>query len=401
MTKQRKKRINAAGSVTGQVSVLLLIAPVVALVALGLVMLGSTGGFSAESGSDLYFNVKRQILWLSVGGCACCGLTMIDYHLFEKFRVPLFVLSVVLLAACFVPFIGERVNGASRWISGKAIGLDFLRFQPSELGKLCAIVFLAAWYHRRDKDEAAEFGEGFFRPLLLIGLLVLLIGAEVDLGSAALVVAVSVAVMFVAGVGMKYLSVMAGAGLAGLALMIYLIPNRTARLVAFLDLEAHKTDIGMQQWRALLALGSGGLEGLGLGLGRQKMAYLPFAHTDFIFPIIGEELGIYYTLGVVLCFALILAAGYVIALYAPDRFGRLLAFGLTTAIVLQAALNIAVTTGTLPNKGLPLPFVSYGGSNLLFCLASLGIILNIYRQGTNLSASSTPRISKSKVTPRL
>ena len=134
--------------------------------------------------------------------------------------------------------------------------------------------------------------------------------------------------------------------------MIALIPNRTARFVAFLDLEAHQRDIGMQQWRGLLALGSGGADGLGLGLGRQKMAYLPFAHTDFIFPIIGEELGVYYTLGVVLCFALILAAGYVIALHAPDRFGRLLAFGLTTAIVLQAALNIAVTTGTLPNKGL-------------------------------------------------
>ena len=386
---------------TGRVSVLLLLAPVVALVALGLVMLASTGAFSAESGSDLYFNVKRQVLWLCVGSGACLFLALTDYHLFEKFRVPLFVATVLLLVACFVPFIGERVNGASRWVSAKAIGLDFLRFQPSELAKLCAIVFLAAWYHRRDKEEAAEFGEGFFRPLLLIGLLVLLIGAEVDLGSAALVVAVSVSIMFVAGVGIRYLTAMAGAGLAGLGLMIAIIPNRTARFVAFLDLEAHKFDIGMQQWRGLLALGSGGAEGMGLGLGRQKMAYLPFAHTDFIFPIIGEELGVYYTLGVVLCFALILAAGYVIALHAPDRFGRLLAFGLTTAIVIQAALNIAVTTGTLPNKGLPLPFVSYGGSNLLFCLASLGIILNIYRQGTNLHAYSAPRISKSKVTPRL
>ena len=226
---------------TGRVSVLLLLAPVVALIALGLVMLGSTGAFSAESGSDLYFNVKRQVLWLGVGSCVCLFLALTDYHLLEKFRIPLFVVSVALLVACFVPFIGERVNGASRWVSAKSIGLDFLRFQPSELAKLCAIVFLAAWYHRRDKEEAAEFGEGFLRPLLLIGLIVILIGAEVDLGSAALVVAVSVSVMFVAGVGLKYLTAMAGAGIGGLALMIALLSQTGRRaFIAFLDLEAHK-----------------------------------------------------------------------------------------------------------------------------------------------------------------
>jgi cell division protein FtsW len=169
-----------------------------------------------------------------------------------------------------------------------------------------------------------------------------------------------------------------------------------------MDLEAHKTGLGLQQWRAKLALGEGGLSGLGLGEGREKLMYLPFAHTDFIFPMIGEELGARATLLVVFAFVTVLIFGVLIANSAPDLFGKLLGFGIVTLISIQAALNIAVTTAVLPNKGLPLPFVSYGGSNLLFSLAGIGILLNIYRQGSSIKSDETEKLfDRCRAVPRI
>ena len=201
------------------------------------------------------------------------------------------------------------------------------------------------------------------------------------MGTAALLICASLVLLFVSGSNIKMFIATASVSVVVLSLAVWFNPNRLERFIAFLDLEAHKTGFGLQQWRAQLAMGEGGFAGLGLGEGREKLMYMPFAHTDFIFPMIGEELGARATLSVVLIFVLILVIGVSISNSAPDRFGKLLGFGLITLISLQALLNIAVTTGCLPNKGLPLPFVSYGGSNLLFCLAAVGIILNIYRQG--------------------
>jgi len=187
--------------------------------------------------------------------------------------------------------------------------------------------------------------------------------------------------MFVAGASPKYLGPMVIIGIALILIIAWHISERQGRLLAFLHPEQYEAKEGHQQWMGLIAFGSGGVEGLGLGNGRQKMLYLPYAHTDFIFPVIGEELGLRVTLAVVFCYLLIVTCGILIALNAKDRFGMLLGFGCTAIVGLQAAINLGVTTSLLPNKGLPLPFISYGGSNLFFCLVAVGILINIYRQG--------------------
>jgi cell division protein FtsW len=194
----------------------------------------------------------------------------------------------------------------------------------------------------------------------------------------------TLSVMFVAGTGLRWLVPLLLTGFAGLAFAIFTIKERLARFLAFLDPEKYKLEEGLQQWQAMLAFGAGGVSGLGLGEGRQKMLYLPYAHTDFIFPMIGEELGLRFTLLTVFCFLLILLAGVLIAMNARDRFGMLLGFGITIIITLQAAINIGVTTSLLPNKGMPLPFISYGGSNLAVSMMLVGILLNIHRQGRRL-----------------
>jgi cell division protein FtsW len=195
-----------------------------------------------------------------------------------------------------------------------------------------------------------------------------------------------------------------GSGLIGATLfgcMVRMIPNRWERIIALTDLEKHQQGVGMQQYRSVLAFGAGGVDGMGLGNGLFKMLYLPFAHTDFIFPMVGEELGLGFTLAVVLGFVIIVVCGMSISLHAPDRFGKLLGIGIVSTIAFQGLLNIGVTTAVLPNTGLPLPFVSYGGSNLVACLLGIGILLNIYRQGNHRESDNYPRIVRNKVTPRL
>jgi cell division protein FtsW len=228
-----------------------------------------------------------------------------------------------------------------------------------------------------------------------------LIITEVDLGTTALIGASALVVMFVAGTNLALLGVFSLGGIGGLLFVATHLSERMARLVAFMDPQRFKQDAGLQQMQALIAWGSGGMEGLGLGNGRQKMLYLPYAHTDFIFPIIGEELGLRFSLLVVFLFVVIIVCGTLISLHAKDRVGLLLGAGVVSLLALQAAVNIGVTTSLLPNKGLPLPFISYGGSNLAASLFGIGLLLNIYRQGvlepvdkkrTTLQMRTTPRI---------
>jgi cell division protein FtsW len=352
-----------------------LILSMMSLMAIGIVMLFSTGAYARDSHGDIYYFVKRQTMWLAVGGCALVVAALVDYRLWGRFWPWLFGLAVILLVLCFVPPIGMKVNGAWRWIN-----LGFASFQPSELAKVAALVFLAWWYQRFEA-HTREFWRGFVFPLAIVGILLALIVVEVDLGATALIGATALAVMFVAGTGLRWLLPLLGLGLAGLTYAVLNIEERTARLMAFLNPEKYQLCEGLQQWQAILAFGAGGVEGLGLGNGRQKMLYLPYAHTDFIFPMIGEELGLRFTLLTVFCFLLILLAGVLIAMNAKDRFGMLLGFGITILITLQAAINIGVTTSLLPNKGMPLPFISYGGSNLAICMFLCGILLNIHRHG--------------------
>ena len=352
-----------------------LLLAVTVLIVIGCVMLFSTSAFANERGKPSDYFIKHQATWLAIGLFLCAVVAKTDYLHWRKVAWPLYGVSAILLVLCFVPHIGMKINGAHRWLN-----LGFASFQPSEMAKLAVVVALARWFTQKD-CEPKKFIQGFLLPLCLAGGLMALIVVEVDMGSTALIGAAAVGVMFIAGTRLSFIvPIFAG----GLALMFYIahqMPERLHRILAFRDLEQFKEGAGLQQYQGLIAFGSGGVNGLGLGMGRQKMAYLPYAHTDFIFPMVGEELGLRFTLLVVFCFLVILVCGAMISLRARDRFGMLLGFGVVLLISLQAAVNIGVTTALLPNKGMPLPFISYGGSNLAFCLVCVGILINIYRRG--------------------
>lgn len=373
--------------------IFLLMFSVLGLLALGIVMLFSTSAYAGDAHGDPFHFLKRQSMWLGISAVVCVAAAMTDYHIYKKLWPLLFGGALVLLLLCFVPHIGMNINGSRRWLH-----LGPLAFQPSEIGKLAAIVFLAVWFEKFE-SRSKEFFRGFVFPLMVIGVLILPIAGEVDLGTTALIAGTTFAVMFIAGTRLPYLVSLVVIGVGGILFVAMHIKERLARMVAFLDLEKFKESVGLQQWQALISFGSGGVDGLGLGNGREKMLYLPFAHTDFIFPMIGEELGLRVTLLVVLGYSLIIICGMAIAMRARDRFGMLLGAGVVTMISLQAAVNIAVTTALMPNKGLPLPFISYGGSNLMFCLLGIGILINIYRHGgkepkplINPKAKPLPRI---------
>jgi cell division protein FtsW len=267
------------------------------------------------------------------------------------------------------------VNGAKRWVDFRVI-----TFQPSDFAKIAAIAFLARWYSKNE-EQSGTFIRGFVVPMAVTSILMALIGGEIDMGTTALIGGTMFVLMFVAGSNPKYIFPLAATGIVGIIVLAFHMKARLGRMMAFMHLQQYKDSWGLQQWQALLAFGSGGTHGLGLGNGIEKFSYLPYAHTDFIFPVIGEELGLAATLGVVFCYVVIIVFGTVIATQARDRFGMLLGMGVVVMLALQAALNIGVTTDMLPNKGLPLPFISYGGSNLVFCLLGVGILINIYRQG--------------------
>jgi len=299
------------------------------------------------------------------------------------------------LILCFVPHIGMRLNGSRRWI-----GTGGVSFQPSELAKIAVVFFLAYWFSAHEKNSAHPV-YGFVYPLVIILPLLALILAEVDLGTTALIGATAFAIMFIAGTNPVLLGGISVAGLGGILFLATQMSERMGRLAAFMDPQRFKDDAGLQQTQALIAWGSGGMDGLGLGNGRQKMLYLPYAHTDFIFPMIGEELGLRVSLLVVFLFVVVVVCGMMIALHAKDRFGLLLGCGIVSLIGLQAAVNIGVTTSLLPNKGLSLPFISYGGSNLVECLFGVGVLLSIYRQAVLEPVNKGQTALQLRVTPRI
>jgi cell division protein FtsW len=356
-------------------SAYILVMAVAVLVSIGIVVLFSTGAFAADSHGDQFRFLKKQGFWLGIGFVTAIGCALIDYHWWQKTWMVWLGASILLLALCFVHPIGLRLNGSSRWIQAGP-----LTFQPSELAKFGAIVFISWWFSRFEAVQHRLL-PGIIAPLSVVAVLLGLIASETDLGSTTLIGGTVLLMMFVAGANWRYLGLMVVAGVGGVLTLAWRISERQGRLLAFLHPDQYEKTEGHQQFMSLIAFGSGGIEGLGLGNGRQKMSYLPYAHTDFILPVIGEELGLRVTLIIVFCYLLILTAGTLIALNAKDRFGMLLGFGCTFVVGLQALVNIGVTTSLLPNKGLPLPFISYGGSNLFFCLTCVGILINIYRQG--------------------
>ena len=376
-------------------SAYILFLAVLGLLVIGIVMLFSTSAYARDSHGDVYFFIKRQAIWIGIGRVACIFAALVNYQFWQKTWWVWFTVALAALALCYIPHIGMRINGSRRWV-----GYGPITFQPSELAKIATIFFLAAGFARHEKPDGNVLSE-FIVPLVIISAPAALVLGEVDLGTTALIAATAFVVMFIAGTNPLWLGGLAFAALGGLILVATQISERMGRLSAFLHPQNYKDDAGLQQMQALIAWGSGGMDGLGLGNGRQKMLYLPYAHTDFIFPIIGEELGLRFSLLVVFLFVVIIVCGIMIALHARDRFGLLLGCGIISLLALQAAVNIGVTTSLLPNKGLPLPFISYGGSNLAACMFGVGVLVNIYRQGILESPPVKRATMNAKVTPRI
>ncbi|PWU05515.1 MAG: putative lipid II flippase FtsW [Verrucomicrobia bacterium] len=363
-------------------SVHILLIAVFGLLVLGIVMLFSTSAFAQDSHGDTYYFVKRQFVWLGIGMFCCLAGALIDYHWWEKTWAVWLGISLLLLVLCFIPNIGMKINGSWRWIN-----LRILVLQPSEITKLALVFFLAWWFSRFENHPKRLLME-FVAPAAVVSIPIVLIAKEVDLGTTFLILITIFLIMYVAGVSLRWLIPVAVGGLGSILFIALHMHERANRLLAFLHPEQYRLSEGLQQWQALIAFGSGGLQGLGLGEGRQKYLYLPYAHTDFIFAMIGEELGLVATLAVVFSYLLICLCGSLTSINAQDRFGTLLGYGLTMLVTIQAIINIGVTLSLLPNKGMPLPFISYGGSNLSVCLFAVGILINIHRMGRPLDRIS-------------
>lgn len=357
-----------------KLAVTVLVFCVAALLSLGLVMLYSSS--MADNGSRF---IKVQLLWSALGLVACVLAALLDYKLLKHLALPLLAVSVVLLALVFVKPIGVHRNGASRWLGYHKTSL----FQPSEIAKLALVVFLA-WYGERYQRQMPTWKRGIVVPSLFIAVVLGLVFCEPDRGTTILLAGVSAAMLLISGVRWRFIIPPLLLAAIGLAISLYRDPMRARRILSWWYLEENKSGVGYQAYEAMLALGSGGWTGLGLGNGRQKLGFVPEKHTDFIFSIIGEELGLLATALVIVGFILLVLCGIYIAIRAPDTFGLLLGSGISFMIGLQAFINIGVVTSALPNKGLPLPFISYGGSNLLLMLTCVGILLAIARQARDV-----------------
>jgi cell division protein FtsW len=380
----------------GQKNALFLCIGVIALVTLGLVMLTSTSVWDDQV--DGYSLVWKQARWIAIGTVGAFLASNFDYRKLAPYWIWLLSGTCVLLALCYVPGIGQEIKGESRWVRIPGV----LQFQPSEIAKIVVVLSLAAWY-AHFQTEGRTFWKGFVFPCLLLGVPVLLIFFEKDMGTSMSLGLAGVLVMFVAGTRIPYLAVSAVVALAGMAFIVMHNPERMGRVNALFALESdeYRLSDGYQQLHGLYAFANGGINGAGLGNGVEKLGYLPEAHTDFIFPAIGEELGLWFTLGSVFCFVLIVVYGIAIAMNAKDVFGRLMAMGLTSVIVIPAMLNIGVCTAVLPNTGLPLPFISYGGTNLVFTLLAVGLLVSIHRQTNFVNRSEMPVINEKKQCVRI
>ncbi len=349
---------------------------ILTLLAIGLVTIASAGVFYGETRfDDEYHFLKRQAIALVPGLLALYLGQLIDYRRWRALVIPLFVLTLVLLVLVFIPGVGAKIYGASRWIS-----IGPLSFQPSELAKLSVILYLAAWLSKQGRSRIRDLYEGLLPFLVILGALAFLILKQPDTGTLGVIFLVSLSVFFAGGAKLSHLLAIVASGFALLGVLIQVAPYRMQRFLVFLNPEHDPQGAGYHIQQALLAIGTGGIFGLGLGHSRQKFNYLPEPVTDSIFAVFAEEWGLIGALVVIGLFIGVAARGYRIARRAPDEFGKLVAVGITTWIVLQAFVNIAAITGLIPLTGIPLPFLSYGGTSLTFLLAGVGILLNISKQ---------------------
>ena len=357
-----------------------LFAATVGLALFGVVMVYSaSAAVAAEQNGTQYHYVIRQGLWTLCGFGALLFGMRLDYGWLRRGELAygLLALTVVLLMAVFA---FPRINGAHRWIRFGGL----MSFQPSELAKLTLAVFLARLLERRAGEER-ELWRTFAPCVAVTGALVLLIVVEPDLGTAMMLGVVGLTLLFTAGARLKHIGLLLAPALLGVGGLVVFSPWRMKRFLAFLDPWADAQGAGFQVVQSLMAVGSGGVHGLGFAQGKQKLFFLPFAHSDFIFAVVGEELGLVGALILLGGFGLFLWRGVRAARRAPDRFGMLLGLGIVTGIVAQALFNISVVLALVPTKGIPLPFISYGGTSTVFTLFAVGVLLNISQQGSALN----------------
>jgi cell division protein FtsW len=344
----------------------------VVLLSAGVVMVYSASTIvAADRFHDPYFFLKKQLFWALIGAGAMWVALRVDYRWLERAVVPALIVAGVLLVLVLVPPIGQAINGTRRWIR-----LGPVSFQPAELAKLALVVYLAAFLARK-RGDMDRFRTGTLPPLLVAGAMAALVLVQPDLGNCLTLIALTFGLLYLAGSPIKHLAWVAAPAVPLIALAVWMAPYRMRRITAFIDPWADPRGSGFQIIQSWLALGNGGLFGQGIGGSRQKLFYLPESHTDFIFAILGEELGFVGGLAIVALFAVLIWRGLRVGLRAPDAFGAYLALGITVLLATQTLVNLGVVTGLLPTKGLPLPFISFGGSALLMTMLATGVLLNI------------------------
>lgn len=355
---------------------LLLLMVVAVLNVIGVVMVLSASSVqSLDSKGTAWWFFERQLLWTALGVTGFAVASRVDYRRWRRSTVPFLVVATVLLVLVLVPGLGIWVDGSRRWL-----GWGSWRMQPSEIAKLALLVFAADVLARRER-QVADWRKALAPVLFVFGLFAFLIMLEPDLASTMVLTIIFGAVLVVGGIRTRHLALIAGSAITVVTMFALLVPWRRARMLSFLDPWHDSSNTGYQVTQSLIALGSGGWTGVGLGASRAKWRFLPAAHTDFIFAIVGEELGLLGALLVIGLFGALAYLGVRTALRAPDRFGMLLAGGITAWIVGQAVINIGSVVGVLPVTGVPLPFVSFGGTALLFTMIAAGLLGNIARQG--------------------
>ncbi len=354
-----------------------LLAVTLLLIAIGVMMVYSSSAILAgERYGDSFYFLKREVAFVTAGIFLILIGKNIDYHLYYKMTYPILGVVLFLLFLVFIPGIGHSAGGAQRWLRIAGIG-----FQPSELTKL-ALVFYLAYALTKKGEKIRDLKTGFLPTIGISGFLIALILLQKDLGTAFVVAVAMFVMLYVAGTRLIYLASTVLAAIPALYFLIFSVEYRRKRIMAFLDPWEHQRDTGFQIIQSYVAFNSGGVTGVGLGQGKQKLFYLPAAHTDFIFSVIGEELGLIGVFFVVGLFLIFLYRGLRIAFRAPDSYGTFLAIGFTTIIISQTLINFGVVMGLLPTKGLPLPFISHGGTALLVSCLMVGIMLNISSQVT-------------------
>lgn len=344
---------------------------------IGLCVFGLIAVFNSSAVSafrdfhDQYHYIKDQGLYLTVGLVGLIIVSTVDYKKWYKFAVPLLFMTILFLIAVFIPGIGVKIMGAKRWIN-----LGFTLIQPTEFAKLIIVIYLSAWFAYKEKGRFMPF-------MVFLGLILGLIVLQPDLGTGVIILGIAAVLYFVSGAKLTYFLYLIPIIIIGIGILAIVVPYRFARVTTFFNPNYDPLGTSYHYRQVLIALGSGGLFGVGLGKSRQKFEYLPEANTDSIFAIIAEEVGFFGSLVFILIFVYISYRCFLIARQAPDKFGQLLATGIGSWFAIQSIMNLSSMVGLLPLTGIPLPLISYGGSNLISILIGFGIVLNISRQTLN------------------